>query len=57
MRTLKNRFIEAYCWMFGSSKKHAGIIYDNAYKLNQFDYIGAIIDAYENQTKTAFYCD
>lgn len=50
---LKNDFIAAYQWMFGSTKEQAKL----AYKASDKVQIEAIINAWKAQMKSAFYND
>lgn len=47
------KFVAAYCWLFGGTKKAARDIYRKADK----DYIAAVLRAYEKQSFIAFYED
>lgn len=47
------KFIDAYRWMYGGTKKNAREIYRKA----DPDYIALIIKAYEQQNRMAFYDD
>ena len=47
------KFIEAYRWMYGGTKKTAREIYRKA----DPEYIALIIKAYEQQNRLAFYED
>lgn len=50
--TMKN-FVDAYTWLFGSTKKYAKEIYKNEDK----EYIEAVIFAYRTHCKIAFFED
>lgn len=50
---MKEKFVEAYKWLFGGTKKAATI----AYKNNTKEYILAIIATYYSETKKSFYKD
>lgn len=45
----KQQFIEAYCWSYGSTKKHA----EQVYKQEAQSYIEAIIEGYKHHLRTA----
>jgi len=49
----KTEFINAYVWMFGSSKKKASELYKTA----DPEYIKTVINAYRKQNKLAFWND
>lgn len=50
---MMNKFITAYCWMFGGTKTEAKIIF----KCADQEYIKLIIDIYNKQTQKSFYED
>lgn len=49
----KQRFINAYIWLFGTTKKEAS----KAYKTASTEYIHQIIETFENNAKRAFITD
>ena len=49
----EKEFIEAYCWMYGQTKKQAKF----AYKIYSDKTIKDIVDTYKRNYKKAFYED
>ena len=50
---MKESFIKAFTWYYGSTRKEAGKMYREV----NSDYINAIITAYRNECKKSFYND
>ncbi|MCQ2978076.1 MAG: hypothetical protein MJ232_08685 [archaeon] len=53
---MENRFVNAFCWLYGTTKKEAVKTY-KALKNNDINYINNIINCFENNAKKAFYND
>ena len=53
----KNRFIDAYVWMFGSTKMEAIKTYSRAMSVADYGYIKEIIACFEDNAKRCFYDD
>lgn len=51
--TMEKSFINAYAWLYGSTKKQAKEIYKNS----SIEYIESIIECFNNNAKKAFYND
>lgn len=49
----EKEFIEAYCWMYGRTKKQANF----AYKIYSDKTIKDVVDTYKRNCKKAFYED
>ena len=49
----KTKFIDAYTWMYGGTKKEAEMVYKTAGK----EYIDMIIDGFKENAKQGFYND
>lgn len=54
---LKSRFVTAYTWMYGSSKKQAESAYRRAMEIADYGYVKEIVDCFENNAKRSFYED
>ncbi len=50
---MKQKFIKAYCYCYGSTVKEAKKVYKKASK----DYIDAIIESMQRDVIHSFYCD
>jgi hypothetical protein len=50
---LKKRFLFAYSWMFGTTKKEA----EHVYRTADDDYITSVIDSFEHNAAITFYED
>ena len=53
----KNQFVDAYVWLYGSTKKEAGKAYSRAMEIADYSYIKEIIACFENNAKKSFYED
>lgn len=54
---MKEQFIRAYIYNYGSTKKQAEKVYKECIQAGKIEYINAILDGYYNETKKAFYQD
>lgn len=50
-------FIDAYCWMYGSTKKQAKEELDLLSERGEHEYINSIILCYKSHIKQIFYND
>ena len=50
---MKAKFLTAYIYLYGGTKKHA----ENVYKTASAAYIAAVIDSYYQDCKLGFYND
>lgn len=50
---MKDKYIQAYCYLFGATKKEA----IKSYKVADMEYIKEIIKAFDSNSKKAFYND
>lgn len=50
---MREKFIKAYCYCYGETKKKAAEVYRKA----TAEYIQAVIDSYDHDTRKAFYND
>lgn len=57
MANLKERFIKAYTYDYGVTKKRAYDVYKDCIKNKNFEYIKEICGEYYSQTKKMFYND
>lgn len=54
---MKNNFMEAYVWMYGSTKKKANEVFRRAMEIADYDYIKEVIACYESNAQKSFYND
>ena len=54
---MKNTFIDAYVWLYGSTKKTAERIYRTAIGCGDYRYVKEVIACFENNSKQSFYND
>lgn len=54
---MKEKFIRAYMYEYGTTKKEALKVYRDCINSGNIGYITAIIDLYDDQCKLAFYND
>lgn len=57
LNAMKKDFINAYTWMYGSTKKQAEQTYRRAMEIADYGYIKEIINCFEENAKKAFYAD
>lgn len=57
LNAMKKDFINAYTWMYGSTKKQAEQTYRRAMEIADYSYIREIINCFESNAKKAFYDD
>lgn len=57
MISLRKDFIDAYCWMYGSTKKQAKEELDLLMERSEDSYIYGVISCYKNHIKQMFYND
>ena len=55
--SMKNDFINAYTWMYGSTKKKAEGVFRRAMEIADYGYIKEIIACFESNAKKSFYAD
>ena len=54
---MEGRFIAAYTWMYGSTKKQAKSTFHRAMEIADYGYVKEIIDCFENNAKKSAYTD
>lgn len=57
MISLRKDFVDAYCWMYGSTKKQAKEELDLLLERGEDSYIYGVINCYKSHIKQMFYND
>ena len=57
LNNLKIDFVQAYTWMYGSTKRQAESAYRRAMEIADYEYIKEIISCFEDNAKQAFNAD
>lgn len=53
----KNKFVEAYTWMYGSTKKKAESVYRRAMEIADYNYVREVIACFDGNAKKNFLDD
>lgn len=57
LNTMKQDFIIAYTWMYGSTKSEASRTYAKAMEIADYSYIKEIISCFKDNARRSFYDD